>query len=139
MYYACFYIVSAYLTKKEVKATTHSGLKAAFNKELVKTGKISKEEGKLFNKLFGIRQEADYEDFFIVEEEDVAPLLPKIEKLIAEIEAIITREQQHTTHPPDNLSNLSRARPTTTPPPSPRHFPLPENNREFAFARAAIC
>jgi len=81
------------LTKKEIKATTHSGLKAAFNKELVKTGKINKEEGKLFNKLFGMRQEADYEDFFAIEEEDVAPLLPKIKNLIAEIEALITKEQ----------------------------------------------
>ena len=55
MYYACFYIVSAYLAKREIKATTHSGLKATFNRELVKTGKVDREDGKLFNKLFGIR------------------------------------------------------------------------------------
>ena len=92
LYYSCFYLVSAYLAKREIKATTHSGLKTNFNKELVKTGKVNKEDGKLFNKLFGIRQEADYEDFYAVEEEDIKPLVPKIKVLIKEIERIIDEE-----------------------------------------------
>ncbi len=92
LYYACFYIVSAFLAKKEIRATTHSGLKSTFNKELVKSGKVDKEDGKLFNKLFGIRQEADYEDFHSVEKEDIEPLLPKIKSLIEEIEGIINQE-----------------------------------------------
>lgn len=92
MYYACFYIVSAYLAKKEIRATTHSGLKTTFNKELVKTGKVDREDGRLFNKLFGIRQEADYEDFYSVEKGDIEPLIPKIKALIEEIERIIKEE-----------------------------------------------
>ncbi len=95
MYYACFYIVSAYLAKRELKATTHSGLKTNFNRELVKTGKVSQEDGKLFNKLFGIRQEADYEDFVEIEEEDLKPLIPKIKALIDEIEKIIKEENEY--------------------------------------------
>jgi len=94
LYYACFYIVSAYLAKRDIRATTHSGLKIAFNKELVKTGKVSKEDGKLFNKLFGLRQEADYEDFHAMEREDVEPLLPKIESLLVEIENILNSEEE---------------------------------------------
>lgn len=91
LYYACFYIVSAYLAKMEIRATTHTGLKTTFNKELVKSGKVGKEDGKLFNQLFGLRQEADYEDFQSVEKEDIAPLLPKIKSLIDEIEEIINQ------------------------------------------------
>ncbi|WP_282773649.1 HEPN domain-containing protein [Phaeodactylibacter xiamenensis] len=94
LYYACFYIVSAYLVQRGIRATTHSGLKTAFNKELIKTGKISKEEGRLFNKLFGLRQEADYEDFHIMEKEDIEPLLPKIERLLKEIENILGLDQE---------------------------------------------
>jgi len=45
MYYACFYVVSAYLAFRDLNAVTHSGLKSAFNLELVKTGKIDREDG----------------------------------------------------------------------------------------------
>lgn len=92
MYYACFYIVSAYLAKREIRATTHSGLKSTFNKELVKTGKVDREDGKLFNQLFAIRQEADYEDFHVIGREDIEPLIPKIRSLIEDIEKIIKDE-----------------------------------------------
>lgn len=40
LYYACFYIVSAYLVANGIKATTHTGLKSAFNQELIKSGKL---------------------------------------------------------------------------------------------------
>ena len=89
MYYACFYIVSAYLAEKEQKSATHSGLKSAFNQELIKTGKINQSEGILFNKLFGMRQDADYEDFIDAEESELTPLLPKIRVLIKDIESLI--------------------------------------------------
>jgi len=94
LYYACFYIVSAYLAQQDIRATTHSGLKTVFNKELIKTGKIPKEDGKLFNKLFGLRQEADYEDFHVMEKEDIEPLLPNIEHLIRDIESILALDEE---------------------------------------------
>jgi uncharacterized protein (UPF0332 family) len=93
MYYACFYIISAYLAKKGIQATTHSGLKTTFNKELVKTGKVNREDGILFNNLFGLRQEADYEDFHSIGQENIEPLIPKIKFLIEEIEGIINSEE----------------------------------------------
>jgi len=93
-YYACFYMVSAYLANKDIEATTHSGLKTAFNKELVKTGKVNREDGILYNQLFGIRQEADYEDFHSIERDDIEPLIPKIKSLIEEIERLIQQDDQ---------------------------------------------
>ncbi|NUO02143.1 MAG: HEPN domain-containing protein [Saprospiraceae bacterium] len=93
MYYACFYIVSAYLAQKGQEAATHSGLKSAFNQELIKSGKIDPSEGILFNKLFGMRQDADYEDFTDSEESELLPLLPKIKSLIEDIENLINKNQ----------------------------------------------
>jgi len=88
-YYACFHIISAYLAKNGLKATTHSGLKATFNRTLVKRGVIDKDKGALFNKLFELRQEADYDDFVEMDKEDIQPLIPQIEKLINQIESLI--------------------------------------------------
>jgi uncharacterized protein len=93
MYYACFYIVSAYLAFRALNAVTHTGLKSAFNLELVKTGKIAREDGVLYNRLFAMRQQADYEDFMNIQDNDILPLVPKIEALIQEIEKIIYEEQ----------------------------------------------
>ncbi len=89
MYYSCFYVISAYLVASDKKAVTHAGLKASFNKELVKTGRISRDDGKLFNNLFLIRQRADYEDFSDMTREDLEPLLQRIKGLINHMEEII--------------------------------------------------
>ncbi len=94
LYYACFYIVSAYLVLKGINSATHSGLKSAFNKELILSGKIDKPEGLMFNKLFSIRQQVDYEDFTEALPEEIKPLIPKIQNLINEIEALIQKENQ---------------------------------------------
>ena len=87
-----FLFVSAYLAKQDIKATTHAGLKTIFNKELVKTGKVNREDGRVFNNLFGLRQEADYEDFYNVNQEDIEEILPKIQSLIQDVETIIKNE-----------------------------------------------
>ena len=92
-YYSCFYIVSAYLVLKGVKSSTHSGLKSAFNQELVKSGKIDKSEGLLFNKLFSIRQQIDQEDFIDISNEDLSPLIPKIKQLIDDVKVLINNEK----------------------------------------------
>ncbi len=93
VYYACFYIVSAYLAFRDLNAVTHAGLKSAFNLELVKTGKIDREDGILFNRLFAVRQQADYEDFMDIQDGDILPLIPKIKALLQEIENIIREDQ----------------------------------------------
>lgn len=82
MYYACFYAISAFLIHKRIRATTHAGLKSMFNKEMVRTGIVSKEDGLLFNQLFQMRQEADYEDFQSIRKEDIASVLPKVKSLV---------------------------------------------------------
>lgn len=81
-YYACFHIISAFALHGGHKATTHSGLKVIFNKELILTGQLSKEDGRLFNYLFTMRQEADYEDLLDFQEADIVPLIIPVGELI---------------------------------------------------------
>ena len=89
LYYASFYMISAYLAKKEIKVTTHSGLKTKFNQELVKTGKLEKDLGIAFNKLFAMRQDADYEDFQEIEEQEIKPMATQVQKLLDELEILL--------------------------------------------------
>jgi uncharacterized protein (UPF0332 family) len=56
---------------------------------MIKTGKINQEEGKLFNRLFDIRLDADYEDFVKLEEAEIQPLVKKVKQLISDIEELL--------------------------------------------------
>jgi uncharacterized protein (UPF0332 family) len=48
----------------------HSAVIAHFNKEYVKTGKFSTEISKHIMRAFEIRNESDYEDFFVASKTD---------------------------------------------------------------------
>ncbi|MBK6619915.1 MAG: HEPN domain-containing protein [Saprospirales bacterium] len=93
MYYACFYVVSAYMAFKGLTAATHSGLKSAFNQELIKTGRIDRSDGVLFNRLFAIRQRQITKTLRkSTPEETGGSSLPKINGLILDIEGVINEE-----------------------------------------------
>ncbi|HMO41248.1 MAG TPA: HEPN domain-containing protein [Saprospiraceae bacterium] len=91
LYYACFYITSAYLVKNNMEASTHNGIKSKFNNELIKKDIIEKKYGQLYNKLFNLRQDADYRDYKDVSEEKIKPMIQEVEALIKLMEDL-TRE-----------------------------------------------
>lgn len=59
-YDTLFYAVSAFLLEERRRFTKHSGVRAAFNRDLIKTKYLSREDGELYNQLFRDRQEGDY-------------------------------------------------------------------------------
>ena len=89
LYYACFYAVSAILLKHGHIAHTHGGTKGLFGKYFVFTNIISKEHNKLFEKLFDLRLKGDYDDWIVVNESDITPLIEPAQKFIEEIENLI--------------------------------------------------
>ena len=60
-----------------------------FNQHYVKTGKISKEMGRLYNRLFDLRQEGDYLDFVLLEKEKVAPLIEATANFIETVRSLL--------------------------------------------------
>lgn len=60
LYYAAFYGVSAALLERQITSKKHSGVRAAFHQEFVKTGLLNVAWGKLYDQLFEDRQEGDY-------------------------------------------------------------------------------
>ena len=63
----------------------------AFNKEFVRTGVFSEEEGHLFSKLEGMRERGDYNCFIDTTEEEIVPLIEPLKALIAKIKDKISQ------------------------------------------------
>lgn len=89
IYYAVFNAALALLAKSELAPKTHSGVKSLFNKEYVLSEKIDKETGAILAELFAKRMEADYEDFPIIDAEEIPILIKKAEKFIGAAKTIL--------------------------------------------------
>ena len=55
------------------RARTHNGVFTLFGKHFVLEGVVSKEHNKLYGTLLELRQKGDYEDWAIIEEQDIRP------------------------------------------------------------------
>lgn len=71
LYYAAFYGVCALLLEREQSFRKHSGVRAAFQRQFIKTGLIDMRWGRLYDQLFEDRQEGDYVVFISFEAEYV--------------------------------------------------------------------
>lgn len=60
LYYACFYAVEALLRTEGRSASKHSGVQSLFNRWWIKPGRISKDLGEFYNKMFSMRDATDY-------------------------------------------------------------------------------
>ncbi len=89
LYYSAFYMVMAYLTLKNIKFKKHSGVKAYFFKEVVNKGIIDKKYGKLYNKLYYLREEADYSPNLQISTEEVKKLIEETELFLKTLEKTI--------------------------------------------------
>ena len=86
LYYSCFYAVNALLLKHKIETHSHDGARTQFGLHFIKTGRIDKQHGKLFSKLFDYRQKGDYGDMYDYEEAIVRPLVEPVREFIKELE-----------------------------------------------------
>jgi uncharacterized protein (UPF0332 family) len=92
LYYACYYAVIALLLSKEIKATTHAGVRQMFGLHFIKTEKLDKELGKFYSDIFDMRQSGDYGDYIEFSREDVLDLLSPAKNLITSIEEMLNAD-----------------------------------------------
>ena len=71
-YYAMFSAVRAILALDGVDYSKHAGVISYFQREYVKSGIFEKQYSKYLSQAFQIRNQADYEDFYIVSRSDAA-------------------------------------------------------------------
>jgi len=89
LYYCCFYSVNALLIKNNLSSKKHTGVKSLFNKEFVNKGIVPVEISLIYNELFNLRHESDYEDFYQADEKLVLPLIPQVERFLEFIKQLL--------------------------------------------------
>jgi len=87
LYYACFYAASALLMKDGYQENSHNGIKSVLSSRYGNV--IDKCLIKKYGILFNMRQRGDYEDWAILEEEDIIPLIEPANRFITEMERLI--------------------------------------------------
>ena len=91
LYYAAFNAVSALLMANGDTAQTHSGVRHIFGLKFIKTGILPQETGRLYHRLFSMRQAGDYDDTYDVVAEDVLPNIEPTGKLI---DAVVAKAKE---------------------------------------------
>lgn len=85
-------MVSALLLKNGQSSHTHGGTIGLFGLHFVKTKIVSTELGKFYSELFELRQTGDYDDWKVVTENDIMPLVPLAEEFLHTLEKLIGEE-----------------------------------------------
>ncbi len=81
LYYALFHAVTAMLLVDNIKTGTHKGTSSQFGRFYVLTGIFSREDGILYSRLQTMREKADYQNIFVLEETDGRELIDSAEAL----------------------------------------------------------
>lgn len=89
LYYACFYAVNALLLTEGLSSSKHSGVRAIFDREWIKGGRISLELGRFYRRLFESRQQADYADFVSFDPSTVVAWLGEATDFVETIASVI--------------------------------------------------
>lgn len=70
-YYAAFYALRAVLALEGVDFKRHKDVIAYFNQHYVATDKFDREIGKRIGRLKTMREDCDYDDFYVIERDEV--------------------------------------------------------------------
>ena len=90
LYYAVYHMAQALLLDKGLSAKKHAGTIHIIGQQFISVGLIGKTYGRLFSRLYELRQSGDYDDMFDATEELVMPYFGQVEKFICEMETLVT-------------------------------------------------
>lgn len=90
-YYAAFYAATAALLNEGLDFSKHSGVIASIHQRFVKTGKLSKEQGKDLNWLFEIRNVGDYGGAAHVSRSEAEQAIQAAERFLQAVKSLLNR------------------------------------------------
>ena len=85
-------MASALLLDKGFSAKTHAGVIHLIGEKFIATGLLDRTYGKLFARLYELRQSGDYDDTYDATEEEVIPYFGKVEQFVKDMESLITHK-----------------------------------------------
>ena len=88
-YYAIFHAVRAILALDGIDRKKHSGVISCFQQNCVKTGMFDKKYSNIVQDAFEVRQESDYEDFYVISKEEAVVQLENAKQFIAVVTSYV--------------------------------------------------
>lgn len=88
-YYAAYHLVQALLIKNGLHCHTHSGLIGMFSLHFVKTGLVKIETGGFLSRLEQIREKADYNCYYDVNEDEIMDIKPRTHLFFDELKPLL--------------------------------------------------
>ena len=92
LYYAIFSAMRAVLALDGFDSKKHSGIIARFRQSYIKTGILDTEMSKIIDDLEVIREDSDYDDFYIILKEDVEIQAKRAEYFVTEVESYLQNQ-----------------------------------------------
>ena len=91
LFYAAFHAVSALLIKSGHEIGTHKGTVITFGRYFVKTGLVTKEDGRLYSQLQTLRESGDYNCHIETTEEDIFPKISAVKHFLTRISELVSK------------------------------------------------
>ena len=93
-YYACYYAMAAILSLKKIAFRRHKDTVAYFNQHYVNAEIFPKEIGRKLHKLKEIREESDYDNFYMLSKKETEEQIMFAETFVSLTENYL-KENQH--------------------------------------------
>jgi uncharacterized protein (UPF0332 family) len=92
LYYTMFYAVLAVMQDKQIGASKHSGVIAAFDREFVKNMIFDKIFSKALHRAFELRQKGDYMENTVISDNDVEDLMLTATDFLYTVECFLSKK-----------------------------------------------
>lgn len=84
-YYAIFHAMRSVLAYDEIDMKHHSGIISEFRRLYIKTELLDKSLSPIISELFNIRQDSDYDDFFVISKAETVQQISNAETFLIAI------------------------------------------------------
>lgn len=89
-YYAIFHAIRAVLALEGVDRKKHSAVISYFQQHYIKTGILDRKYSSILQNAFEVRQESDYEDFYVISKAELEEQLNHAKQFVAEVERYLS-------------------------------------------------